>query len=89
MQVVVTNCMNCPLFIDDMEYGDRCSHPITNEGKGKLIPLESYNEKNELISSPNWCQLTKEPLIITKPTNTKTATYMTIKPEENEQWRYM
>ena len=81
MQVVVTNCQNCPFHIIDGYYQGYCHHP-KEQKCGQLIG--DYES-----DTPDWCKLAKEPLIITKPTNTKTQTYMTIKPDENEQWTYM
>ncbi len=82
MQVEVNSCKNCPLCHTDSEWDTICKHPLS-----KNDPNIEYYDK--VHGSPDWCKLTQEPLIITKPTNTKTQTYMTIKPDENEQWRYM
>ena len=85
MQVVVTGCKNCPLCHTDSEWATICEHPLSI--KDPNIEYEYYDRVHG-NGSPDWCKLAKEPLIITKPTNTKTQTYMTIKPDENEQWRY-
>lgn len=75
MQIVVLGCEDCYLYVNGY-----CNHPLH---KKEAVIGECDN------GTPDFCPLNKEPLIITKPTNTKTQIYMTIKPEENEQWRYM